>query len=117
MVVDQVPDVGVDRIFNALADGTRRDILALAVGGRYSVSTLAKCDPMSFAAVQKHVSVLEGAGLISKERRGRERLVHIDVDTVKRARMLLDRIEELWRARADRIDDLLATKKRTTGGE
>jgi DNA-binding transcriptional ArsR family regulator len=58
-----------------------------------------------------------GAGLISKERRGRERLVHIDVDTVKRARMLLDRIEELWRARADRIDDLLATKKRTTGGE
>lgn len=117
MVVDQASDAGVDRIFHALADGTRRDILALAVGGRYSVSALAKRYPMSFAAVQKHVAVLEGAGLITKERRGRERLVRTDVDTVQRARVLLDGIEELWRARVDRIDDLLATEKRTTGGK
>ena len=117
MVVDQTSDAGVDRIFHALADGTRRDILALAVEGRYSVSALAKRYPMSFAAVQKHVAVLEGAGLITKERRGRERLVRTDVDTVQRARVLLDGIEELWRARVDRIDDLLATEKRTTGGK
>ncbi len=72
---------------------------------------------MSFAAVQKHVAVLEGAGLITKERRGRERLVRTNVVTVQRARVLLDGIEELWRARLDRIDDLLATEKRTTGGK
>ena len=117
MVVAQAPDAGVDRIFHALADGTRRDILALGVGGRYSVSALAKRYPMSFAAVQKHVAVLEGAGLITKQRRGRERLVHTDVDTVQRARMLLDGIEELWRERVDRIDDILATENRTTGGK
>ena len=117
MVVDQIPDVDIDRIFHALADGTRRDILALAVGGTYSVSALAKRYPMSFAAVQKHVAVLEGAGLITKERRGRERLVSTDVETVQRARVLLDGIEELWRARVDRIDDLLASEKRTNGDE
>jgi len=117
MVVDQVSDAEVDRIFHALADRTRRDILALAVGGTYSVSALAERYPMSFAAVQKHVAVLEGAGLITKERRGRERLVRTDVDTVQRARALLDGLEELWRARVDRIDDLLATDQRTPGGK
>ena len=117
MVVDQVSDADVDRIVHALADGTRRDILAFAVEGTQSVSALAKRYPMSFAAVQKHVAVLEGAGLITKERRGRERLVRTEVDAVQRARVLLDGIEELWRARVDRLDDLLATEKRTTGGK
>jgi DNA-binding transcriptional ArsR family regulator len=117
MVVDQLPEADADRVFHALADGTRRDILAVAVSGTYSVSALAKRYPMSFAAVQKHVAVLEGAGLVVKQRRGREQLVRTDVDTVHRARVLLDGIEELWRARMDRIDDLLATEKRTPGGE
>jgi DNA-binding transcriptional ArsR family regulator len=117
MVVDQDSDADVDRIFHALADRTRRDILTLAVGGSFSVSALANRYPMSFAAVQKHVAVLEGAGLITKVRRGRERLVRTDVDTVQRARVLLDGIEELWRARVDRIDELLATEKRTNGGK
>ena len=97
MVVSRVSNADVDRIFHALADSTRRDILALAVGDRYSVSALAKRYPMSFAAVQKHVAVLEGAGLVTKERQGRERLVRTDIDTVQRARVLLDGIEELWR--------------------
>lgn len=117
MVVDQASRDDIDRIFHALADGTRRDILALAVDGGYSVSSLAKRYPMSFAAVQKHVAVLEAAGLVVKEQRGRERLVRTDVDTVHRARVLLDGIEELWRARVDRIDDLLATENRITGGK
>ncbi len=117
MVVDQTYADDVDRIFHALADRTRRDILAIAVGGTYSVSALAKRFPMSFAAVQKHVAVLEGAGLITKERRGRERLVRTEVDGVQRARVLLDSIEERWRERMDRISDLLATEKQTTGGK
>jgi DNA-binding transcriptional ArsR family regulator len=117
MVVSQTSNADVDRIFHALSDGTRRDILALAVGDRYSVSALAKRYPMSFAAVQKHVAVLEGAGLVTKERQGRERLVRTDIDTVQRARVLLDGFEELWRARVGRMNDLLATEKRTTGGK
>ena len=117
MVVDQVSDAEVDRIFHALADRTRRDIVNVAIEGSYSVSALAKRYPMSFAAVQKHVAVLEEAGLVTKERRGREQLVRTDVGTVQRARVLLDGIEELWRARVDRIDDLLAAERRTTGGK
>ena len=113
MVVGQMPTADVDRIFHALADSTRRDIVALAVEQRYSMSALAERYPMSFAAVQKHVAVLEGAGLVTKERRGREQLVRTDVDTVHRARVLLDGIEELWRARVDRIDDLLVAENRT----
>jgi DNA-binding transcriptional ArsR family regulator len=115
MVVDQVSDLAADAIFHALADTTRRDIVAVAVAGAHSVSGLAKRYPMSFAAVQKHVVVLEGAGLVTKERRGREQLVRTNLDTIRRARVLLDGLEELWRARVDRIDDLLATEKRTTG--
>jgi DNA-binding transcriptional ArsR family regulator len=85
--------------------------------GTHSVSSLAKRYPMSFAAVQKHVAVLEGAGLVTKERRGREQLVRTHVDAVQRARALLDGIEEQWRSRVDRIDDLLATDQRTNGGK
>src|SRR4051795_465498 len=107
MVVDQDSATDVDRIFHALADRTRRDIVALAVEGGHSVSALAERYPMSFAAVQKHVAVLEAAGLVTKQRHGREQLVRTEVDAVRRARTLLDSIEELWRARVDRIDDLL----------
>ena len=117
MVVDQTSGAHADRIFHALADGTRRDIVAHALGDGHSVSTLAQRYPMSFAAVQKHVAVLERAGLVTKERRGRERLVRTDIDAVQQARTLLDGIEQQWRERMDRIDDLLATEQRTTGGK
>ena len=117
MVVDQLSDADVDRIFHALADSTRRDILALATKDAYSVSALAERYPMSFADVHKHVAVLEGAGLVRKERRGRECLVRTELDSVQRARKLLDDIEAEWRARVDRIDDLLATEKQTSGGK
>ena len=106
-----------DQIFSALADATRRDIVLRALNGREGVAELAGHYPMSFAAVQKHVAVLERAGLVIKERRGRERLVRTDMDAVTRARTLLDGIELQWRARLDRIDDLLAAEKRTRGGD
>jgi DNA-binding transcriptional ArsR family regulator len=110
MVVDQEPGADADRIFHALADVTRRDILTVTAGGGYSVTALAKRYPMSFAAVQKHVAVLEGAGLVTKVRHGREQVVRTDVDAVRRARALLDGIEAIWRARVERMDDLLATE-------
>jgi DNA-binding transcriptional ArsR family regulator len=105
MVVD---DVAVDHLFHALADATRRDIVRRCAQGVASVSRLAQAYPMSFAAVQKHVAVLERAGLVTKERRGREQLVRADLDSVRRARLALDQLEDAWRDRVDRMADLLA---------
>ena len=97
-----------DRVFAALADATRRDIVAVTLDGAHSVSELARRYPVSFAAVQKHVAVLERAGLVTKERHGREQRVRGSADALREAHRLLDRLEAQWRARLGRIDDLLA---------
>lgn len=109
MVVDKIEfsDADVDRIFRALADATRRDILRRTLDGEASVSELAGEYAMSFAAVQKHVAVLEGAGLVTKDPRGRERVVRGNPEMLAHARRLLDRYEQIWRARIDRLDALL----------
>jgi DNA-binding transcriptional ArsR family regulator len=106
MVVGELIDERVDELFRALADPTRRDILRRCAAGEPSVSRLAAVYPMSFAAVQKHVAVLERAGLVSKERR--EQLVHTDAGAVGRARQALDELEATWRARVGRMSDVLA---------
>ncbi len=108
MVVGELSDEVVDHLFHALADATRRDILRRCVRGELSVSRLAQAYPMSFAAVQKHVAVLERAGLVTKQRRGREQLVRTDFDAVRRARQALDELEAVWRGRVDRMAQLLA---------
>ena len=95
-------------VFRALADATRRDIVRRTLGGEASVSELAGAYDMSFAAVQKHVAVLEGAGLVTKHPNGRERIVRGNPDAIGRAQGLLDRYEQIWRSRIDRLDDLLA---------
>jgi DNA-binding transcriptional ArsR family regulator len=109
MVVGTLQDAQADRVFHALADSTRRDILVRALDGQHSVSALARNYSMSVTAVQKHVAVLERAGLVSKHRHGREQLVRGDADTMRRAVELLERLEAAWRGRIDRIGDLLAT--------
>jgi DNA-binding transcriptional ArsR family regulator len=101
-------DERADRMFHALADPTRRDIVARAMRGPHSVSALARLYPMSFAAVQKHVAVLEDAELVTKERRGREQLVRGNVDTVRAAHRVLDQLEAVWRDRIDRMGEILA---------
>ena len=103
-----LPDDEVDRIFRALADRTRRDIVRRTLVGEVTVSQLASGYDMSFAAVQKHVAVLEGAGLITKHPHGRERLVRGNPETIRRAQALLDQYEALWRDRVARLDALLA---------
>jgi DNA-binding transcriptional ArsR family regulator len=108
MVVYDLTDEAADHLFHALADATRRDILRRSVRGESSVSRLAEAYPMSFAAVQKHVAVLERAGLVTKERRGREQLVRTEPDAVRQARQALDQLEAAWRGRVDRMSDLLA---------
>ena len=97
-----------DKVFHAMADATRRDIVRTVLVQAHSVSALARRYPMSFAAVQKHVAVLEGAGLVSKQRRGRESLVRGDIDRVRDARSALDALELLWRDRVAQIDQILA---------
>jgi DNA-binding transcriptional ArsR family regulator len=96
-----------DAVFGALADATRRDILSRAMGGDLGISELADIYPMSFAAVQKHVAVLERAGLVKKRPDGRRRVVTTDMDGLRRARAVLDHYEDLWRGRIDRMHDLL----------
>lgn len=98
----------VDRVFGALADATRRDIVVRVLQEEQSVSALARRYQMSFAAVQKHVAVLERAALVRKQRRGREQMVSGDVETIRAATRLLDAYEAIWRGRVDRIGDLLA---------
>ena len=97
-----------DRVFAALADHTRRDIVCRAITAEEGVLELASHYPMSFAAVQKHVAVLERAGLITKQRIGRRRIVRTNLDALLVARRLLDQYEGLWRARIDRMNELLA---------
>src|ERR1700728_1095192 len=108
MVVDMPTDAAADRIFQALGAATRRDILARAIRQEQSVSALARRYEMSFAAVQKHVAVLERAALVTKERRGREQIVRCNVPTLHKAAALLDAYEQLWIARTTQIADILA---------
>jgi DNA-binding transcriptional ArsR family regulator len=112
MVVDQLTDTEADRLFHALADATRRDIVRQVLVGDHSVSELARGYPMSVTAVQKHVAVLEEAGLVTKRRHGREQRVSGQPATLRRAQQLLDAYEQLWRERIDRMSDVLAEDDR-----
>jgi DNA-binding transcriptional ArsR family regulator len=100
-----------DQVFAALADATRRDIVLRALNGDEGVAELAGHYPMSFAAVQKHVAVLERAGLITKERSGRRKVVRTSIEGLRMARGLLDQYESLWRGRIDRMTDILSSSK------
>ncbi|MBO4207497.1 ArsR/SmtB family transcription factor [Micromonospora echinofusca] len=108
MVVDELGGTEADRIFHALADATRRDIIARVIRQEQSVSALARLYPMSLAAVQKHVAVLERAALVTKERHGREQRVRADLTVLRRATRLLDAYEQLWRHRTHSIEQILA---------
>jgi DNA-binding transcriptional ArsR family regulator len=109
MVVDtELSGEQIDRLFRALADATRRDIVARAARGELSVSALARNYDMSITAVQKHVRVLERAGLVSKHKEGREQLVHTRPDALATARDVLADIEQLWLARLTQFRDTLA---------
>lgn len=108
MVVTELTEPEVDQLFHALADPTRRDIVVRAATGDLSVSALARAYPMSVTAIQKHVGVLEAAGLVRKTRRGREQLVITRPGTLASARETLDRLEAMWRDRLGRFGAALA---------
>ena len=95
-------------MFGALADATRRDIVRRAMEGQEGVAELAEHYPMSFAAVQKHIAILEQAGMVTKERIGRRKVVRTNLEGLRIARRLLDEYEELWRGRVARMTALVA---------
>ena len=103
----QIAPPDFDRMFGALADATRRDIVRRAIDGEEGVAELASHYAMSFAAVQKHVAILERAGLVTKRRIGRRKVVRTNLEGLHVARRLLDRYEVLWRERIDRMTDLV----------
>lgn len=111
VALDALSEAEVDRIFRALADATRRDIVRRTLAGEATISELAASYDMSFAAVQKHVTVLEGAGLVMKHPHGRERIVRGIPDVIRQAQALLDSYERIWRTRVERLDALLAEPK------
>jgi DNA-binding transcriptional ArsR family regulator len=96
-----------DQVFAALADATRRDIVRRAIGGEEGIAELAGHYPMSFAAVQKHVAILERAGLIDKRRVGRRKVVRTRLEGLHTAQRLLTEYEELWRGRIERMTTLI----------
>ncbi|HMS02029.1 MAG TPA: metalloregulator ArsR/SmtB family transcription factor [Gemmatimonadaceae bacterium] len=109
VVRPDLSDADLDRLFRALADATRRDIVSrLLTDEPATVSALASRYAMSFAAVQKHVAVLEAAGLVTKQVQGRERLVRGNPERLAKARALLLELEHRWIARFRQLDAILA---------
>ena len=110
----QIAPPDFDRMFGALADSTRRDIVRRAIEAEEGVAELAEHYAMSFAAVQKHIAILERAGLVTKQRIGRRKVVRANLEGLRVARRLLDQYEELWRGRIDRMTDLVAASPKET---
>src|ERR1700691_3034327 len=108
------PEKQTDRLFFALSDATRRDIVTKTLDRERSVSELGRLYPISLTAVQKHVEILVDAGLVSKHRSGREQLVRGEVNQLRRAHEILDELETVWRARLERFEGVL---NETTGKE
>jgi DNA-binding transcriptional ArsR family regulator len=104
-----------DQLFGALADATRRDIVRRAIDAEEGVAELASHYPMSFAAVQKHVAILERAGLVTKRRVGRRKVVRTNFEALLVVRRLLDQYEDLWRGRIDRMTQIVADSKEMEG--
>jgi DNA-binding transcriptional ArsR family regulator len=104
-MVHQSPTL--DRVFHALADGTRRDIVDRLSRNSLTVSDLAAPLPMSLAAVMQHIAVLEKAGLVTSRKAGRVRTCTIEAETLAQAEHWLESRRALWARRLDRLGKLL----------
>jgi DNA-binding transcriptional ArsR family regulator len=107
----------LDAVFSALADPTRRAILARLAEGDRSVSELCEPFAVSQPAISRHLKVLETAGLISRTRQATTRLSHLEAEPLKDASDWLARYRELWEERYERLDELLETLKATMPGD
>ncbi len=107
----------LDRIFHALAHPTRRRILAATARGGVSVGALADAGQHSFAAVAKHIQVLEDAGLLEKEWQGRTAMCRLNPDALREANEWIDAYRQFWTVRLDELEKLLRRKPRKRGGK
>ncbi len=100
--------MSLDLVFNSLSDPTRRDILKRVATQELSVGEIARhYHHLTFAAVSKHVKVLEKAKLIVKRRQGKEQLVHLAPRALADAALYLEFYQQLWNERMDALDKLL----------
>ena len=106
----------LNRVYQALADPTRRAILDRLAAGEATVGALSEPFPLSLAAVSKHLGVLERAGLVTREARGRERVCRINPATLEDARDWLAFHERFWTGRLDALDALVGTRPGKSGG-
>ena len=97
----------LDRTFGALADPTRRRILAQLARGEECVTDLARPHAMSLAAVSKHLMVLEKAGLVKRRREGRVHALALDAKPMKEAQAWIDRYRKFWEGNLDQFDKYL----------
>jgi DNA-binding transcriptional ArsR family regulator len=98
---------GLDRVYGAIADPTRRAILRMLVGGDVTVGTLAGRFPISFNGVSKHVKVLEQAGLLRRNVKGREHWLRLRPAPLREANRWLEHYREFWNTRLDALEDFL----------
>ena len=101
----------LDITFRALADPTRRGMLASLALGEKSIGELAEPFAMSFAGASKHVKVLEDAGLIARRKVGRTHLITIDARPLEEAERWMRRWEKFWNNRLDRLEALIERDK------
>lgn len=100
----------LDRAYAALADPTRRRLLEALRGGDARISDLAAPLPMTFAGVSRHIGVLEAAGLVQREVRGREHWVSLKPDGLTTAQQWMTEQTDFWSARADALASRLRRK-------
>jgi DNA-binding transcriptional ArsR family regulator len=100
----------LDVIFRSLGDSTRRDILKRVSKNDLTISEIANSYNMSFAAIAKHVAVLEKALLITKRRHGKEQVISATPETIKLAASHLGSYEKVWQERYDKLEKLLNKK-------
>ncbi len=109
-----VEEKTLDRAYAALADPTRRALLVALRNGRARISDLAEPLPMTFAGVSRHVGVLEEAGLIRREVRGREHWLSVEPDGLRQAALWISEQSSFWSLRADALADRLERRERQT---
>lgn len=112
MVEFQSPHL--DAVFHALADGTRRAMLARLAEGEYSIGELATPFAMTFAGASKHVKVLENAGLVRREIRGRTHYCRLEAARLAQAEAWLKHYQRFWAGRLDALDAILRAEDEAT---
>jgi DNA-binding transcriptional ArsR family regulator len=112
-----ISDEQLDAVFGALADRTRRAILARLAEGEASVNELCAPFAVSQPAISQHLKVLERAGLISRSRKGTARLSHLEAEPLKEAVTWLGNYREYWEESYERLDELLGAIRREGSGD